>query len=91
MFKCPHCGKETISIWKKLTLDPRYKYKCDDCDGKINIPYMLYITFCLLLLVVVYILKVNIKLDWGYTILITILVAILLEVINVLFVPIIKG
>ena len=30
-FKCPNCGEETISLYKKAFLDIRSTYKCKKC------------------------------------------------------------
>ncbi|SNS77422.1 hypothetical protein SAMN05446037_102061 [Anaerovirgula multivorans] len=90
MFKCPHCDKKTISLWKKLFLDPRYKYECKECGGYINIPYYTLIVFGVISLIIVYIISVVLNKGWIYTLFILALVAIIYEVIVLLFVPIIK-
>ena len=39
MYKCPHCGKPGISVWRKLSLGPLIPAVCKECGGEVGIPY----------------------------------------------------
>jgi transposase-like protein len=57
MYKCPHCGKKSIPLWKKLIMDPRYNYKCKECGGYINTPYYYLVLISVVTLIVLYLSK----------------------------------
>lgn len=39
MYKCPHCGKPGISVWRKLWLGPAIPATCKQCGNKVGVPY----------------------------------------------------
>ena len=39
MYKCPHCGKPGISVWRKLFLGPIFPTTCKQCGNKVGVPY----------------------------------------------------
>lgn len=39
MYKCPHCGKPGISIWRKLCLGPLFPTTCKECGKEVGVPY----------------------------------------------------
>lgn len=45
MYKCPHCGKPGIPVWRKLFLGPLLPTTCKQCGGEVGVPYssILYI------------------------------------------------
>lgn len=42
MFKCPHCGKKTISGWEKLGLGFFKNVTCGECGAKLKVPFQLF-------------------------------------------------
>jgi len=36
---CPHCGKPSISIFRKLWLGPAIPATCNECTKKVGVPY----------------------------------------------------
>lgn len=38
MFKCPHCGKQGISIWSKLTIGINNPTICRQCGNEVGVP-----------------------------------------------------
>lgn len=39
MYKCPHCGKPGISVWRKLCLGPLIPTTCKQCRKEVGVPY----------------------------------------------------
>ena len=39
MFKCPHCGKPGISVWRKLTIGLHTPAICKECGNEVSIPF----------------------------------------------------
>jgi len=39
MYKCPHCGKPGISVWRKLCLGPLIPAICKQCGNEVWVPY----------------------------------------------------
>jgi len=39
MYKCPHCGKPGISVWRKLFLGPLVPTTCKQCGREVGVPY----------------------------------------------------
>jgi hypothetical protein len=39
MYKCPHCGKPGIPVWRKLLLGPMVPTTCKKCGGEVGVPY----------------------------------------------------
>ncbi|RZD38775.1 MAG: hypothetical protein CXT71_06045 [Methanobacteriota archaeon] len=37
--RCPHCGKVAFSFASKLFLGPARTKQCDQCQGKVSIPW----------------------------------------------------
>ena len=40
MYKCPHCGKPGISVWKKLTIGMYNPAICKECGNEVSVPYI---------------------------------------------------
>jgi hypothetical protein len=38
-YKCPHCGRSTISWLRKMCLGPALPATCSSCGGKVGVPY----------------------------------------------------
>ncbi|MDF2822197.1 MAG: hypothetical protein K0R15_2645 [Clostridiales bacterium] len=88
MYKCPHCGNESISLYKKANLDMRYNSKCKKCGEKYGLHSYSYLLDLMFLLGYFLILRTN------FTEPIKIVLGILLFLVdtlfNILFVPIVK-
>ncbi|MDF2821454.1 MAG: hypothetical protein K0R15_1895 [Clostridiales bacterium] len=88
MYKCPHCGNESISLFKKADLDLRYKSKCKNCGKKYGLSsysYLLDLIFvwgCFLIQ--------NTSFTVPLKIVLGILVLLVDKLFNILFVPIVK-
>jgi hypothetical protein len=39
LYDCPHCGKPTISAWRKATLGPALPTTCSACDENVGVPW----------------------------------------------------
>ena len=39
MFKCPHCGKPGISVWRKLTIGMYNSAICKECGNEVSVSY----------------------------------------------------
>jgi hypothetical protein len=39
MYKCPHCGKPGIPVWRKLFLGPLVPTTCKECGREVGVPY----------------------------------------------------
>ena len=39
MFKCPHCGKLGISVWRKLTIGLHTPAICKECGNEVRVSY----------------------------------------------------
>jgi len=39
MYKCPHCGKPGIPVWRKLCLGPLVPTTCKQCGREVGVPY----------------------------------------------------
>lgn len=89
-FKCPHCGKETISVLDKIRIDPRHRIKCKECGRYINIPYYVLLIFAAIVFTVAYLMKVKLRTDWKYIAAALIGIAVMYKLIVIFCVPIIK-
>ena len=61
--KCPHCGKYSISFWKKTKLiDYRFKHKCKNCSHYVRLSYWhvpIFLSEMFLLMFLVYELRMD--------------------------------
>lgn len=39
MYKCPHCGKQGISVWRKLTIGIYNPAICKECGNEVRVSY----------------------------------------------------
>ena len=39
MYKCPHCGKPGISVWRKLTIGMYNPAICKECGNEVRVSY----------------------------------------------------
>jgi len=39
MYKCPHCNKPGISVWRKLWIGSAIPATCKQCGKKVGVPY----------------------------------------------------
>ena len=39
-YKCPHCGRSTISWRRKMFLGPALPATCSSCNSKVGVPYI---------------------------------------------------
>ena len=39
MNKCPHCGKEALSLWQKIKMGPAAEAQCRECGSRFSVPY----------------------------------------------------
>jgi len=89
-FKCPNCSKKTITIKEKLRIDVLANGYCKECGGKVNKSY-----WATLLLSVLCYWGVHFVISLVHTIIWQVLfifvIIILLIVINVAFIPLVKG
>jgi len=51
MNKCPHCGKQGISVWRKLGMGLIIPTICELCGNKVGIPYYGYFIINLIIAV----------------------------------------
>ena len=49
--KCPHCGKQGISVWRKLNMGLLIPTTCNRCGNKVRIPYYGYFVITLMVAV----------------------------------------
>jgi hypothetical protein len=89
-FKCPHCGKNSISVYDKIRFDPRCKCKCSECGGNINIPHYVFFTYVISLGSMCYIMRIIYNISWLYIIFAIVGMYIIYCIILILYVPIIK-
>jgi len=65
MYKCPHCGKPGISVWRKLFLGPLVPTTCKQCGREVGVPYssvfMILPFMAAMALVIIYVDPVAIK------------------------------
>lgn len=88
--KCPHCDKETITYWQKISLiDYRYTYTCKECGGTIQLPlWHTAVYLGEIIMLIVGIVRLNMS-SWQ-AILSGVLVLIFINFVQLLFIPI-KG
>lgn len=48
MFKCPHCGKPGILVWRKLTIGLYNPAICKKCGNEIRVSYISLIILTIL-------------------------------------------
>jgi rRNA maturation protein Nop10 len=89
-FKCPHCGKETISVYDKLRFNPRVKIKCQECGGYVNIPFYVSLIDITVMLLVVFGMKGALKIEWIFVIIALVSYLVISTLIVVFYVPIVK-
>ena len=87
MYKCPHCGKPGISVWRKLCLGPLIPAICKQCGNEVGVPYSaIFFIFPFIIatvLAVIYIDSITLKIA------ILAVVAIIESVIYLKYVPLI--
>ena len=60
MNKCPHCGKQAMSFWKKCLLGPARSTNCQACGNMVGVPWS-YSSIAFLPLILVFILTTSIE------------------------------
>jgi hypothetical protein len=38
-YPCPHCGRATIPLWRRLCLGPAWPTICSDCGRRVGVPW----------------------------------------------------
>ena len=38
-YPCPHCGRPTITFWRRLFLGPALPTTCSECGGRVGVPW----------------------------------------------------
>jgi endogenous inhibitor of DNA gyrase (YacG/DUF329 family) len=65
MYKCPHCGKPGIPVWRKLCMGPIISANCKQCGREVGVPYssILYILpfMAAMVLTIIYLDPIEIK------------------------------
>lgn len=86
---CPHCG-EKLPIWKKIIISPRFSMKCDECGGYFTFPYYFTIGSAIICLAIMYFVLEVLKKDWSYATYILLVLAVVINLIFIMFVPVVK-
>jgi uncharacterized protein (DUF983 family) len=89
MYRCPHCGENTINIIHKACMNINYPFKCKNCGMKYGPPYI-YSALVLTIICIIFVFAYISTISFIAKVSIAIFLAALYHLVHISVIPIAK-